>query len=355
MTAKNPDNEKQHYVPEVVLTVYAEGAGKNKLCVFDKHTGRAFPGPTAVKKLCKEGGFYNAETAHGKVSLENALHHLEQEYRDVIAKVIAERSLAPLSPKDFGTLVSFVCVQYLRVPRLRKAYEQISKLMADKARAIAPKAENLHEFELGDNELRLRHLKGIALGAAEGTRILAGYAWFVMEADPSQPLWISDCPVVMNNDEKSFYADLGFAAPGVQIYFPITPSLQLVCWHPVVAGRFLMEHDRHKKTLNRLKGEYLLRLKGNKASLKSAIDEMEALLKPLSDIVAAIESRGAVKASADNVLHFNWLQFQWSHRFILCAQGAFAVAAKMLKDHPELRTGIAIKDGLARPVKPARQ
>ena len=149
MTAKNPDNEKQHYVPEVVLAIYAEGAGKNKLCVFDKHTGRTFPGPTAVKKLCKEGGFYNAEAAHGRVSLEKAFHQLEQEYRDITAKVIAKRSLAPLSREDFGTLVGFVCVQYLRVPRLRKAFEQFNRLIADKARAIAPKAESRQEFELG--------------------------------------------------------------------------------------------------------------------------------------------------------------------------------------------------------------
>ncbi len=343
MTAKNPDNEKQHYVPEVVLAIYAEGAGKNKLCVFDKHTGRTFPGPTAVKKLCKEGGFYNAEAAHGRVSLEKAFHQLEQEYRDITAKVIAKRSLAPLSREDFGTLVGFVCVQYLRVPRLRKAFEQFNRLIADKARAIAPKAESRQEFELGDNELRLRHLEVIARGALEGTRILADYAWFVMETDPNQPFWISDCPVVINNDEKSIYASLGFAAPGVQIYFPITPSLLLVCWHPVVAGRFLEERDRHRKTLNQLKGEYVLGVKGNKASIKTAIDEMEVALKPVGDIVAAIESGGSVKASADDVLHFNWLQFQWSHRFILCAEGEFAEATKMLKDHPELRTGIAIK------------
>jgi len=341
--AKNPDNEKQHYVPEVVLALYAEGAGKEKLCVFDKHTGRAFPGPMAVNKLCKEGGFYNADAPHGKVSLEKAFHHLEDEYRDVATKVIAARSLATLSPQEFGTLVSFVCVQYLRVPRLRKAFEEITKIIAHKAHSFAPTAENLHEFELGDNELRLRHLATIARGAAEGTRILAHYAWFVMETDPAHPLWISDCPVVMNNDEKSPYAGLGFASPGVQIYFPETPGLQLVCWHPLVAGRFLMDHDKHKKTVGQLKVEYALGLKANKAQLKSTIAEMEIQLKPIIEIVAAIRTGGAAKASADNVLHFNWLQFQWSHRFVLCAEGAFDVAAKMLREHPELRTGIAIK------------
>lgn len=340
--AKNPDNEKQHYVSEVALAVYAEGAGQKKLCVFDKHAGRAFPAPTAVEKLCKEGGFYNAEAAHGKVSLEKAFHHLEHEYRDIAAKVLAARSLAPLSAREFGTLVSFVCVQYLRVPRLRRAFQEFTKLVADRARAIAPEAENLHEFELGENELRLRHLETIAQGAVEGTRILAHYAWFIMEADPAQPLWISDCPVVMNNDEKSLYAGLGFAAPGIQIYFPMTPGLQLVCWHPIVAGRFLIEHDKHKKTLGRLKGEYTLGLKSNKSLLKSTIDEMEALLKPISEMVTAIKTGGAVKASAENVLHYNWLQFQWSYRFILCTKGEFDMAAKMLREHPELRTGIAM-------------
>jgi hypothetical protein len=200
---KNATNEKQQYVPEVVLSLFAEGAGKEKLCVFDKHTGRAFPGPMAVDKLCKEGGFYNAEAAHGQVSLETAFHHLEDEYRDIAGKVIAARSLAVLSGREFGALVAFICVQYLRVPRLREAFEQITKLVADKARTIAPEASNLREFELGDNELRLRHLEAIARGAVEGTRILSHYGWFVMETDPAHPLWISDCPVVMQNDEKS--------------------------------------------------------------------------------------------------------------------------------------------------------
>ncbi|MGE0056148.1 MAG: DUF4238 domain-containing protein [Hyphomicrobium sp.] len=343
MTNRNRDSEKQHYVSEVVLSLYAEGAGKGKLCVFDKHTGRPLPGPMAVKKLCKEGGFYNADAAHGKVSLETAFHHLETDYREIAAKVIAARSLAPLTPQEFGTLISFVCVQFLRVPRIRKAFEQVTKLVADRARAMAPKASNLHEFEFGENELRLRHLEVIAKGAVEGTRVLANYAWFVMEAETGQPLWISDCPVVMHNDEKSFYAGLGFAAPGVQIYFPITPSLQLVCWHPMVAGIFLKEHGTSNGLLGRLKGELALGIKANKASIKTAIDNMEKMLGPINEIVAAIKTGGSVRASAENVRHFNWLQFQWSYRFILCAEGKFDLAAKMLREHPELRTGKAMR------------
>ena len=111
MTAKNQDNENQHYVPEVVLSLCAEGAGKEKLCVFDKHTGRTFPGPMAVNKLCKEGGFYNAEAAHGQVSLEKAFHHLEREYRDIAEKVIAARSLACAAKRQAWALNGMVMLQ----------------------------------------------------------------------------------------------------------------------------------------------------------------------------------------------------------------------------------------------------
>ncbi len=200
---------------------------------------------------------------------------------------------------------------------------------------------------LDDNELRLRHLEVIAHGAVEGTRMLAQYAWFVMEADADHPLWLSDCPVVMHNDEKSIYAGLGFAAPGVQIYFPITPKLLLACWHPLVAGRFIKEQQTNKSLLGQLKAQYLLGLSKDKAALKTAIDKLEKAAKPVDDIVAAIRSRGSVQATSDNVLHFNWLQFQWSHRFILCAREDFALASKMLREHPELKTGMKVTDSFS--------
>ena len=341
MTTKNATNEKQHYVPEVVLSVFAEGVGKEKLCVFDKHTGRTFPGPTAVSKLCKESGFYTAVTSHGQVSLEATFHQLEREYREIAGKVIAARSLACLSPREFGSLVNFVCVQFLRVPRLREAFDQMARLFADKARTIVPQATIPREFEMDDNELRLRHLEAIAQGTLEGSRTLSRYAWFVMEADPAQ-LWLSDCPVVMHNDEKSIYAGLGYASPGVQIYFPLTPGLMLVCWHPLVAGRFMQERDTNKRLLGQMKLEYAVGLLGNKATLRASIDKMQTALNAIEQICAAIGSGGSVRATADNVLHFNWLQFQWSYRFILCAEGAFDMASKMLREHPKLKTGIAV-------------
>ena len=68
--------------------------------------------------------------------------------------------------------------------------------------------------------------------------------------------------------------------------------------------------------------------------------ELEKASKPIDDIVTAIRSRGSVKATADNILHYNWLQFQWSYRFILCGEGKFSWASKMLKEHPDLKTGL---------------
>jgi hypothetical protein len=342
VNAKNAANEKQHYVPEVVLSLFAEGAGKERLCVFDKHSGRAFPGPTAVQKLCKEGGFYTADAGNGTVSVENAFHELENEYRKVAGKVIAARSLVGLSAQEFGTLVGFVCVQYLRVPRQRKAFEQLTKVITDKVRAIAPKASNLREFELSDNEIRLQHLEAIAKVSVEGTNILSGYIWFLMEPEAGYGLWTSDCPVVMHNEEKSFYGGLGFASPGVQIYFPLTPHLLLACWHPVVAGQLLKQRDTGRADLNWMKGQYTLGLKGDKAALAADIDKMEDALKPIEHVINAFETGGSARVSTENVRHFNRLQFQWSYRFILCAEGAFDDAAKMLKEHPHLKTGIAI-------------
>lgn len=322
--------------------MFAEGVGTDKLHMFDKHTARKLPGPTAVNKLCKEGGFYTADAPHGLVSVESAFHELEDEYRAVAGKVVAARSLTDLTDAEFGTLVGFVCVQYLRVPRLRKAFEQLTTLVADKARAIAPGAPNLQDFELTENELRVQHLAAIAGVSVDATRLLSSYNWLVMETEASDPLWTSDCPVVMHNDEKGFYAGLGFGSPGIQIYFPLTPTLMLACWHPVVVGRFLAEHEPARKQLAQMNAEHLLRVGGDRVRLAAAIAKLEKAIQPIEIIVNAIKARGSVRLSADNVLHFNWLQFQWSYRFLLCATGNFDEAVKMLSKYPDLKTGIAI-------------
>lgn len=152
MNAKNSADQKHHYVPEVLISLYAEGTGEDRLYVFDKHKGRALPGRMTVEKLCKEGGFYTAEAPHGKVSIEKSFHALEDEYRRIAGKVIQTRTLAGLTTREFGALVGIVCVQFLRVPRMRKAFAQMSQLIADKARASAPKASNLAEFEMDCEE-----------------------------------------------------------------------------------------------------------------------------------------------------------------------------------------------------------
>lgn len=344
MGNNNFDKQQQHYVPRALLSLYASEAEENRLFVFDKHAGRQLPGPMTVEKICKERGFYNAQAPHGKVSLEDAFQPLEQEYAKIAPKVIRDKSLASLAEAEFGALIAFVCAQFLRVPRIRAAFEQISEIIADKARAIAPEASNLRDFEelLDDNELRLRHLEAIVHGVVNFTQILAEYAWFVMEADEQPALWLSDCPVVLHNDEKSIYAGLGLAAPGVQIYLPMTPRLLLVCWHPVVAGRFIEKHKTSHELLGRLKAQYLLGMRNDKKRLKATIAELEKTSKPIDGIVSAIKSRGSVNATADNVLHFNWLQFQWSYRFVLCGRDDFSWAFRMLNEHPNLKTGMRI-------------
>ena len=347
MPENNPDKQRQHYVPRVLLSNYAGEA--DRLFVFDKHAGRPFPGPMTVDKICRERGFYNAETPHGKVSLEDGFHPLEQEYEKIGRKVIREKSLAGLSGKEFGALVAFVCAQFLRVPRMRTAFEQVSKIIVNKARAIAPEASNLGDFEKlqEENELRLRHLEAIVHGVVAGTRMLVDYAWFVMEADEKHVLWLSDCPVVLHNDEKGFYAGLGFAAPGVQIYMPLTPKLLLVCWHPVVAGRFIKEHKTTHDLLGLLKAQYHLGVRPDREKLRTTIAELEKASKPIDAVVSAIRSRGSVRATADNVLHCNWLQFQWSYRFLLCGNGDFSSASRMLAKHPNLKTGLKMGDGFS--------
>ena len=317
--------------------------------MFDKHHDRAFPGATTVEKICRERGYYNAVAPHGQITLEEAFHPLEDAFREISTKIIREKSLAGLTPGEFASLTVFETAQFLRVPRMRAAFDQMSKLVAAKASSIAADGANMSEIEaqLDENQLRLRHLEAIARGAVETAKALSTYGWFVMESDARNPMWLSDCPVVLHNDEKSIYSGLGLNAPGVQICMPLTPHLQIACWHPVVVGQFMEKPAESRRLLGALKAQNLLGVRPDKARLGAAIAEIEKKLKPIDEIIAAIQTRSSTKISCNHVVHFNWLQFKWSHRFIMCREGKFSMARRMLKEHPDLKTGIGIEDGAA--------
>lgn len=133
---ENSSKQQQHYVPRVLLSQFSAGNDRNRVFVYDKHVSRSF-GPVTVDKICKEGGFYVTETANGKVSIEEAFHPLEDAYGKIAPKIIETKTLSSLSATEFVNLVTFVCVQFLRVPRVRIAFEQISQLIVDKAKAMA--------------------------------------------------------------------------------------------------------------------------------------------------------------------------------------------------------------------------
>jgi hypothetical protein len=72
----------------------------------------------------------------------------------------------------------------------------------------------------------------------------------------------------------------------------------------------LQQRDSARKHLGQMKGQYTLGLNDDKAALAAAIDAMEGALKPIEHIINAFETGGSAMASADNVRHFNALQFQ---------------------------------------------
>lgn len=345
MNKNGQKNQQQHYVPRVVLSHFSGAANKRGLFVFDKHSGTSLPGVMSVDKICKEGGYYVAKHATGSLSIEDMFHPLENEFREIVTKITATKSISCLSEKELYTLVIFVCAQYVRVPRIRTAIKEVASDLVHRSRNIAPNAPNIADIEkaIEDDQVRLHHFGAISNGIVSGARLLSDYHWFVMESQGVDQFWLSDCPVVLQNDEDyGPYGGLGLAAPGVQIYFPVTPSLIVAGWHPILLGKFMDAEQKLKQTLGQLSLQYSCGIAPNKSALREMMQKLKLKLQPVSSTVAAIKTGGLARASSENVLFYNWLQFKWSHRFILCASGNFSMADKMLKEHPTLRTGVAM-------------
>jgi hypothetical protein len=176
--------EKGHYSPIVLLKNFTLGGKDGRLFVFDKHVGKVFPGPTSIKKICKEGGFYGAQTPRGLVSLEGPLSQLESDVDPVLQKVITEGTLSGLSLSDRSTLALFVAVQFLRVPRAEQVQREFRAALLEKARLISPGATNLSEFEEGltRNAIKLSTLQQVADTALRLVPIILRHQWSVSSA-----------------------------------------------------------------------------------------------------------------------------------------------------------------------------
>ena len=224
----------QHYVPRLYLKNFSIQKGKEYVIFcFDKTDLRQFQ--VNIKNIGCEKYFQNQ-------SLENELNKLETEFNNVYKKLIVSRSLLCLSWKEKETLATFVAVQDLRTREQREVIrslgKEVKKWLSDK-----PLSKDLEEQVMtADTEETARsiHLKLVAetlSGKNKLPEIILGMKWMLFENNTKVPLWTSDHPINRFNPiDQSPFGNLGLESEGIQVFFPLNPTLGIMFCDPVEYG-----------------------------------------------------------------------------------------------------------------------
>lgn len=334
--------EMQHYVPKAALLKnfsFQQSKGKSRhVYLFDKSKGQVIPSQPSVNNVLGQRNFYSVTHEDHIYSIEDGLTNLEDAASPIISDIVTNETLAGLSDRERATLSTFVTAQWLRSPKIRDSQKILLEELSNRSKQIAPEAKNLGEIQKraskdGVKLTSIRLIEDLTQNLAE---MVFSYRWLLHKAPKQQGFWISDCPVVMHSQEDfGPYGTLGFGVPGIQLTLPLSSEIALSIWHPKVIKDLTEDYDEKMAVFNNLKVKNALSPKPLPIEVRSFISDTERKFRDLDHLLKNLDRGVATLSTLENMEHFNSLQFNWSHRFIVSKVDDFELAKRMYRNNPD--------------------
>lgn len=302
------DSKKHHYVPQAHLRRFSIGGAGKQVFVFDKLSGRSFPG--AIQDAGSENHFNTFEGPDGLVNFESWFRDVDDRSAALFGRVTAERGLGALDAADRRDLADTVALQLLRtrLPRttIQVVGEQLLGVLSDAGLAPDHAGHLTPPTENGARRAMLDALRD----RAGFTAALVAKLPVLIEPRGVARFWISDHPVVRVNSAP--YGDVGLSSPGVEVYLPLAPDLMLGLLCPSLE----------------------LKLRAARVGDLEIDDAPRARLTAIHD---GILTGRPVRQDDATVDRFNRLQVSNSARFLYADRDDFDAARDLLGTNPGLR------------------
>lgn len=309
----------QHYVPQFLLRNFGNGK-KDQVWVYDKSSARAFP--SNVRNVASESRFYDFEYQGQTISLEPWLAHLEGNAQSVVRFILEADSVATLADEQKQILAAFLAVQLTRTRTFREEWDAFPRMLREHFQLngdqVAPgsQAEELIQ-DISANDLKEQTARVIYKAPETYATHFLNKDWVLAATTRRAPFLLSDNPLARQNMiDRPNRGNLGLALPGIEIYFPLSPTRALAMWCPTLT-----------ETVHR--GALALMSRVGSA----AAPDPHGVIS-MSD---ALLSGAPVPYSPANVENFNSLQVIWSERYIFSTINDFQLAEAMLTEHPDLK------------------
>ncbi len=241
----NYDNH--HFVPQYYFKLFS--SGKPYICTYLTQHNKTIP-YAPIKNQCAKHKFYGTTEIESNISKLEALHATTLK---ALIKAALSDNPSPFTIEQFSWLIQAVAFQRVRteseVEKLSSAMEEMCLYMFKEHLRQPPISEESkkHLEAIERDEIRIKQdSTAIALLeiqiALKGASLLADMKLCIIRNHTDFPFVFSDSPVVFYNSYYRKITDrgvLGFQTPGLQIFFPLTPTLHLMLIDPTAySGKF---------------------------------------------------------------------------------------------------------------------
>lgn len=329
-------NPLQHYVPKFMLRRFSSGK-KDLVHAYDKHNDKVFAFSASKKSkvgVAAERGIYDFEFEGIPLTLESSLSNLETKAAEATDKIIQSQRIDPEWHTDKAILASFLAVQLVRTKAAMATLDDLSMRMEGYFRSQGAPEEFFEPApEVGDkvNGRKAHYARMITNAPKDWAPLLADKVWLLLQTDERDPFLMGDHPFArFNEPNKSVRGTRGLRSKGVQIYFPLSPTLALCLMCKTYLDTMIDGVER----IDRL----LMTNTGNSAELR----ELRAATMPQ---IEAMLTGGVVQCRPESVEHFNSLQILEAERYVFSCKSDFEIVKEMIAADDATRHGPRLVEG----------
>ena len=285
----------QHYVPQFILRNHCKGR-KDLLWTFDKQNARTFQ--SNIRNLAAASYFYDADSPNGRISLEPALAKIESQTKPLISDLLKHRRLDVWSQVDREVIALFLASQHLRTQAMREMQIRLESALRDRLAGEQMTDEFRNWLGQPSEEANKQIMLDLLSDAHQFVPHFLDKVWCILGTRQDTPFYIGDHPVALHNSRRDPHrGTLGLGVEGIQIYFPVSPTLTLGLLSPELGAQIGANRNLNEPEL----------------------------------------------CSRKNVIFQNSLQIAEAARFVFCIANAFALVRQMLADDPRFARGRSIE------------
>jgi len=224
----------QHYVPRSYLRKFAI-SGTERLFCYNLRTGKVINAD--IGNIGGEQHFYDFNAPNQP--FEEYLEAIESSISKIYRAILIEETVARLSPNEREQIAIFLIVQFSRTRHFREFIKDWTKANRDGLLGSNP-SSNDEEFisniiRSGNQELEIKGIQKTVIMRliSDLTPLVLRMKWIIFKNQTRDPFITSDNPISMFIP-KEFPGStmVGFERKGIQIYFPLNPSLCLCICDP---------------------------------------------------------------------------------------------------------------------------